>query len=117
MNRPASCFLVLPAALALAACAPDAVKPAPGYETFLSQVQSACKDQKIGMAPVGYILAHTGSMQATAFIDQTSRLYYGKIGPDEWTQQMVAFLSGRPDDPGVRCVLAQMQQNKAAGGR
>ena len=108
-------FLAAAAAVALAACAPDAWKPATGYEAFLGQVQSACNYQKIGLVNIGYLLAHTNSMQSTYFIDQTSRLYSGKITPDEWTSGVTTFLKGRGDDPGVRCVLEQLQQYKAAG--
>ena len=55
-------------------------------------------------------------MQATYFIDETSRLYYGKITPENWTSAVTAFIQGKNDDPGVRCVLEQLKQNKAAQG-
>jgi hypothetical protein len=98
------------AAAALAACAPDAWKPAPGYEGFLTQVQNACYYRPIGIVNVGDMLTNPGSMQATYFIDQTSRLYYGKISRDAWVSGVTAFIQGRADDPGVRCVLDQLDK-------
>jgi hypothetical protein len=100
----------------VAACAPDAWKPAPGYEGFLNQVQNACYYQRIGLVNVGDMLTNPGSSQAGYFIDETSRLYFGKITPDNWTSAVTAFMQGRTDDPGVRCVLEQLRQNKAAQG-
>jgi hypothetical protein len=98
----------------VAACAPDAWKPAPGYDGFLNQVQNACYYQRIGLVNVGDMLTNPGSTQAGYFIDETSRLYYDKITPDNWTSAVTAFMQGRSDDPGVRCVLDQLRQNKSA---
>jgi hypothetical protein len=100
----------------LAACAPDAWKPSPGYEGFLNQVQNACYYQRIGLVNVGDMLTNPGSTQAGYFIDETSRLYFGKITRGNWTSAVTAFMQGRSDDPGVRCVLEQLdkaQQSQA----
>jgi hypothetical protein len=97
----------------VAACATDAWKPAPGYDGFLNQVQHACYAQRIGMIKVGDLVAGPGGMVATRFVDETSRLYFGKITPDSWTSSVTTLLQGRAGDPGVRCVLEQLQQNKA----
>jgi hypothetical protein len=105
---------MLLSAAALAACAPDAWKPAPGYDGFLTQVQNACYYQRIGLINVGDMLTNPGSMQSTYFIDETSRLYYGKITRDNWTSAVTAFIQGRADDPGVRCVLDQLDKAQAA---
>jgi hypothetical protein len=102
------------ATLAIAACAPDAWKPAPGYDGFLTQVQNACYYQRIGMANVGDIVTNPGNMNSIYFIDQTSRLYFGKITRDSWTSGVTAFLQGRADDPGVQCVLQQLDKAQAA---
>jgi hypothetical protein len=42
------------------------------------------------------------------FVDATSRLYYGAIGSDQWTESVVTELNGRASDAGVGCVLAQL---------
>jgi len=114
MTHSAQRFLALTAVLALAACAPDAWKPAPGYEGFLNDVQKACNFQRIGMTTVGAVLSHPGTVPSSYFVDQTSRLYSGKITADDWTHGVAGFMNGRDDDPGLRCVLEHMQQSKPA---
>ena len=98
----------------VAACAPDAWKPSPGYDGFLAQVQNACYYQRIGVVNVGDMLTNPGNMQSTYFIDETSRLYAGKITRDSWTSAVTAFIQGRASDPGVRCVLEQLDKAQAA---
>jgi hypothetical protein len=98
----------------LAACAPDAWKPAPGFDGFLNQVQNACYYQRIGLINVGDMLTNPGNMQAGYFIDETSRLYYGKITRENWTSAVTAFIQGRASDPGVQCVLSQLDKARAA---
>jgi hypothetical protein len=104
----------LDAALAVAACAPDAWKPAPGFDGFLTQVQNACYYQRIGMVNVGDMLSNPGNMQSVYFTDETSRLYFGKITRENWTSAVTAFIQGHASDPGVQCVLEQLDKAKAA---
>ena len=116
MTRSAATLAALAtfAAAALAGCAPDAWKPAPGFEVFLNQVQTACYYRPIGIVNVGDMLTNPGNMQSTYFIDQTSRLYYGKITRGQWTSGVTGFIQGRASDPGVQCVLDQLDQAQAA---
>lgn len=114
MRHPALRAAAVAAAATLAACAPDAWKPAPGFDGFLNQVQNACYYQRIGLVNVGDMLINPGNMQAGYFIDETSRLYYGKITRDSWTSAVTAFIQGRASDPGVQCVLEQLDKAKAA---
>ena len=106
--------VALGGAALLAACAPDAWKASPGYDGFLDQVQKACYYQRIGVVNVGDMLTNPGNMQSTYFIDETSRLYAGKITRDSWTSAVTAFIQGRASDPGVRCVLEQLDKAQAA---
>lgn len=114
MRHPALRAAAVAAAAALAACAPDAWKPAPGFDAFLTQVQNACYYKPIGIVNVGDMLSSPGSRQSTYFIDQTSRLYFGKITRAQWTTGVTAFIQGRASDPGVGCVLDQLDQAQAA---
>jgi hypothetical protein len=98
---------------ALVACAPDAWKPSAGFDGFLNQVQNACYYQRIGVVNVGDMLTNPGNMQSTYFIDQTSRLYYGKVTRSQWTSGVTAFIQGRDSDPGVQCVLEQLDKARA----
>ena len=116
MKSFAALSTLLSAGALVAACAPDAWRPAPGFDAFLDQVQIACRSQRIGLYTVGDMLGSPGSLQATKFIDATSRLYFGKVTPDNWTTSVTTVFQGRASDPGVRCVLEQLRQNKAAQG-
>jgi hypothetical protein len=116
MRHPALRAVAVAAAATLAACAPDAWKPSPGFDGFLNQVQNACYYQRIGLINVGDMLTNPGNMQSGYFIDQTSRLYFGKITRDSWTSGVTAFIQGRASDPGVQCVLGQLDKAQASPG-
>ena len=100
---------------ALAGCAPDAWNANSGYDGFLNQVEKACYYKPIGMENVGDIINSPGNMNSVYFLDETSRLYFGKISRDNWTSAVTAFSQGRPSDPGVQCVLDELE--KAQAGR
>ncbi|MCL4799375.1 MAG: hypothetical protein KJ025_07295 [Burkholderiales bacterium] len=95
-------------ALAVAGCASDAWRPDPGFDAFLGQVQQDCRGQRIGPAPVDQLIASPGSREGGYFVDQTSRLYAGRITREAWTASVTGILVGRPSDPGIRCVLDRM---------
>jgi hypothetical protein len=114
MNPRAALFAAVSAAAALTACAPDAWKPSPGYDAFLGQVQNACYYQRIGLINVGDMLANPGNSQSGYFIDETSRLYFGKISRENWTSAVTAFIQGRAGDPGVQCVLGELDKARAS---
>ena len=110
MTRSARLVPLLFTATLVAACAPDALKPLPGYNGFLQQVQQVCAYTLIGTYYAGDLAGDTGSMQSVYFIDQTSRLYFYKITPDNWIAGVTAFMQGRSSDPGIRCVLDQLDK-------
>jgi hypothetical protein len=104
MNRLGACML----ALLLTGCAPDAWGPAKPFDAWLARVKNACNYAKIGGYEVGQLLGINASDRAMVFVDATSRLYYGAIGSDQWTESVVTELNGRASDAGVGCVLAQL---------
>ena len=108
MNVIRSGFATLCSVVLVAACAPDAWKDNPAYDSFLAQVQKDCYYQRIGTTNVGDLLLNSGTMQGTYFMDITSRLYAGQITPQSWTSSITAFLEGRESDPGVQCVLKHL---------
>ncbi len=95
------------AALAVSACAPDAVKPSAPFDAWTARVATACRYQMIGAYEVGNRLGMNGTDAGMQFLDASSRLYFGRISADQWTASVVAATSGRTSDPGVACVLAQ----------
>lgn len=115
MNVPAHRSAALLCAVALGACAPDAVQPAPGFDAFLDRVQTVCYYQRIGEVTIGDALVSPGSEWAGYFMDETSRLYFGKISRENWVMAITAFMQGRADDPGVRCVLDLLDRTPRPG--
>ena len=94
---------IAPALLAaVAGCAPDAWRPDPGYNAFLNQVQARCPNFRIGMAGSDVLMADA------RFLDDTSRLYHGRMPPADWQVSMRSLYMARPDDPGMACLLAQL---------
>ena len=100
----------------LSACAPDAWNSihATGFNGFLNQVQAECYYDPISSTNVGTLLEPSGNMNVTYFLDTTSRLYYGKITPAQWTNMITSQLQANPTDRGVECVLNEYQKVKNA---
>jgi|APFre7841882724_1041349.scaffolds.fasta_scaffold06022_4 hypothetical protein len=101
-------LLAAAAAAALAGCAPDAVRRDREFEDWLAEVRAACNNARISTTTVGGLLGSTGSREGGNFLNWTSRLYAGQVTPEQWTSGVTAFISGRPTDPGVRCVLERL---------
>jgi hypothetical protein len=113
MTRTQKSLLIVLLASGIAACAPDAVRPNSAFDAWLDGVKQACGYQTIGSYQVGSLLSlmaagSSDADNAVYFLDQTSRLYAGRIDAAQWTQGVTAFLNGRPGDPGVSCVLARL---------
>jgi hypothetical protein len=111
--RPNAAALLCTAALG--ACAPDAMHSSPTFDAFLDRVQTTCYYQRIGIVNLGDALTSPGSEWAGYFMDETSRLYYRKITPENWVMAITAFMQGRADDPGVRCVLDLLDKTPRPG--
>ena len=100
--------------IVLSACAPDAWKPDDPYEAFLNRVQQTCYYDPIGTTTVGFLLDPNGSDAAGFFIDETSRLFNGKITSQNWMLAVTSQYQVNPTDRGVQCVLAEYEKDKAS---
>lgn len=89
-------------AVAVTACAPDAWRPDPGYETFLDQVQSQCGAERIGSRSIGADL-----IQDAYFLDVTSRFYHGEMARNDYANSLAGSFGGAADGAGIVCILAQ----------
>lgn len=92
----------------LAGCAPDAFRRDPAFEAWIGEVRTVCYRERIGTKRVGDLLGGAGSREGNHFLNQTSRLYADRLTPEQWTSGVLAFISGRPGDPGIKCVLDQL---------
>ena len=104
---------VLCGSVLLAACAPDAWKPDKPFDQFLNQVQNMCYYQPISSTTVGNLLQPSGSENASYFLDVTSRLYAGRITPQDWTLMVTSQLQANATDRGVQCLLNVYEKEKA----
>lgn len=100
------------AAVLLAACAPDAIIPSRPYNDFLSQLTESCRGEAIGPYTVDQLARRTHSKHGNYFMDQTSRLYFGRINAQDWTAAVTGFLNAWPQDPGIACVLREYNQTR-----
>jgi hypothetical protein len=93
--------------LLLAACAPDAVIPSKPYDAFLAQIAQACRGKAIGNWTVDQLVRRSHGFTGGYFVDQTSRLYFGRINTRDWAAGVSAFVRGTQEDPGIECVIAE----------
>jgi len=100
------------ASLLLGACAPDAIIPSKPYNAFLTQLGEACRGEAIGPYTVDQLARRTHSKHGNYFMDQTSRLYFGKINAQDWTAAITGFLNAWPQDPGIACVLREYNETR-----
>jgi hypothetical protein len=108
VTRRRACAIAAVALSLLTGCAPDAFRRDPAFEAWIGEVRKACYRERIGTDTVGNLLGNTGSREGNHFLNQTSRLYAGRLTREQWTSGVLAFLSGRPSDPGIQCVLEQL---------
>ncbi len=107
-----SSLIVVCGGALLAACAPDAWKPDNAYDAFLDRVQKACYYDPISSTTVGNLLEAGGSDNASYFMDETSRLYAGRITPANWTMSITSQLQANPTDRGIKCLLSEYEKEK-----
>ena len=91
------------AALALAACAPDAWRHSPAFDAFLRQISRECHPRTIGNAQIGNVATDPH------FLNQTSRLFHKIIGPQEYVSSINAFFPGN-NKAGIDCILERLPQ-------
>jgi len=94
----------------LAACAPDAVIPSKPFDAFLAQIAKACRGKAIGDWTVDQLVRRSHGFTGGYFVDQTSRLYFGRINTHDWATGVSAFVRGWEKDPGIDCVIAEYRQ-------
>jgi hypothetical protein len=93
----------LAAAMLVGGCAPDAWKPAPGYDGFLDLIGQKCYPDMIGRVFVKDLA--TSSVSA-GFLDATSRLYYGKMDAIAYRKFVTAFSdNSNATNKAIDCIL------------
>ncbi len=106
--------LTLLALLALSGCggslvAPDSLIEDPGDDAFVDQLVKACGKRELGRQPLNYLVQVETGDANIYFIDQTSKLYFGRVDRQGYASNLNTFLPGDNQDA-LTCIFAQLDQ-------
>jgi hypothetical protein len=98
-------------ATALAGCAgdpalADRVVENTGAEAFFDQVGENCGKLSVGSQQLDYLLGM--SSDDTYFVDETSKLYFGRVGREAYSTDINAFYPGGNNQLALDCVFEQL---------
>jgi hypothetical protein len=99
-SRALSLTIII-AAAGLAACAPDAWKPDPGFDGWTNRITQECYPRSIGGAQFTQLFMNS------SFLDSTSRLYFGKIDRQQYTDVINSFYPG-DNKAALDCIFAKL---------
>jgi len=103
-SLPTSIIASLAIATGLTACGGDLVAPENrASNDFLNQVDNRCGKLNIGSQPIDYLLSDDSD--DTYFVDETSKLATGEIGPATYTQDLNSFYPAGDNAPAIECVV------------
>ena len=100
----------------VAACAPDAVnnRAATGFDAYLNKLKT-CKPLTIGSMDLSVLVGYNamGDQNYQYFVDQTSKLYYNRIGFDSYRQSLTGFFGdGSKNGPTFDCIFANLPADR-----
>jgi hypothetical protein len=113
-HTPSKLFLgALVGALALAGCGgnaalSDRLVEDKGAEAFLDRIEQNCGTLSVGNQQLKYLLEVNSD--DTYFVDETSKLYFGRVGKDAYATDIDAFYPGGTNQPALDCIFAQLGQ-------
>jgi hypothetical protein len=88
--------------------APDAVVEKPGVEAFYNQIANACGHHSLGNQPLNYLINISNSDDNDYFLDETSKLYYGRIDRSTYATDINGFFPTDANQPALNCIFAQL---------
>ena len=94
-------------ALVVAACAPEAMnnRAATGFDGFINQISRACAPLQYGQYQFADpLMGAVGGNSYDYWFDQTSKLYYRRIGSDAYAESLNAFF-GPGNQGSINCTL------------
>ena len=102
----------------LASCAPDAGRPAPGFNGFLDRIGQVCYPDTIGPTLVREWARGFGPGGGGAgFMNATSSLYYGKWTPLQYRQFITAMAdNGAATNKAIDCIVGELPPRPAGTG-
>lgn len=102
-------------ALLLSGCAPDAwtSSTATGFNGYLKTIQVQCSPLLLGRQEMSWALqTGAGDNDYNYFLDQTSKLYYRKIGPSGYNESLTAFF-GAGYERAINCIIAKLPAERS----
>ncbi len=114
MSSNRSTLAAVLVALALSGCggtlvAPDSLDEAPGDEAFMDRIVQACGKLDIGRQPLNYLVQVESGDANIEFLDETSKLYFGRIDRHTYASSINTFLPG-DNQPVLDCILAELDR-------
>lgn len=90
--------------------APDSVIEKPGVEAFYNQIATACGHHSLGNQPLNYLINISNGDDNDYFLDETSKLYFGRIDRSTYTTDLNGFFPTDTNAPAINCIFAQLDQ-------
>lgn len=102
---------VLVGTTALTGCAgdpalSDRIVEDKGAEAFLDQVEQNCGTLSVGNQQLKYLLSVNSD--DTYFVDESSKLYSGRVDKDAFATDIEAFYPGGGNQPALDCIFEQL---------
>jgi hypothetical protein len=100
------------AALALAGCAPDQFSNyrATGFDGFVDMAARECAPLQVGPMVItpNYEPPNYATAQYGVWLDQTSNLYYKRISPETYVQNINNYFPGERTAVATRCLVSKL---------
>jgi hypothetical protein len=90
--------------------APDSLIEKPGVEGFYNQIADACGHHSLGNQPLNYLINISTGDDNDYFLDETSKLYYGRIDRTTYATDINGFFPTDTNTPALNCIYAQLDQ-------
>jgi hypothetical protein len=107
---PRLAYFSLAAAAVIAGCAPDVMnnRAATSLDAFVNQVQRACAPVQLGRYQFyDPLMGGGGDGSYDYWLDQTSRLYYRRISPAQYSESLNAFF-GAGNGGTIACIVGNL---------
>ena len=89
--------------------APDALVKDAGAQAYLDRISQECGKLTVGGHWISKLVDDANSVpQGGYFLDVTSKLYFGRITPEQYATQLNAFFPMGNNTAGIDCVVSKL---------
>jgi hypothetical protein len=86
----------------------DRMEENKGAEAFLDRVAKSCGKLSVGNQQLDYLLDESSS--DAFFIDESSKLYFGRVGRTAYARDINSFYPTDDNQPALDCIFRQLPQ-------